>query len=157
MDYSKLIMTAIKNNEVVNLLRGDIGYRIPVSQFSADVLPTEVDVILVQCFYKQKGIIENIDILFKGALESLIFSCASDVYIALLYFNACVFQEEINKATFLIEKEEVANKLKQAIKTHEGELMDQVEFANGSVKLNPWIYIERWNEKYMKKYGFSII
>ena len=34
IDYSKLIMTAIQNDEVVNLLRGDIGYNIPIPQLS---------------------------------------------------------------------------------------------------------------------------
>ena len=157
INYSKLIMTAIQNDEVVNLLRGDVGYEVPISQFESDVFPTDINEILVSCFYEQKGIIENIEVIFKEALEKLIFGCASDVYIALLYFDTCIFQEEINRATFLIEKEEIAKKLKQSINSNKEKLQDQVEFANGSVKLNPLIYIERWNERYVKKYGFSII
>lgn len=157
MDYSRLIMTAIQNDEVVNLLRGDVGYEVPISQFTSDVFPTEVGMVLIRCFYKQKGIIENIEILFKKAMESLISSCARDIYIALLYFNTSIYFEEVGKATFFLDKEQIAEKLKQAIKSHEGELLDQIEFANGLIKHNPWINIERWNEKYVKKYGFSII
>ena len=46
MDYSKLIVKAIQNNEVVNLLRGDVGYEVPVSQFTSDVFPTEINEVL---------------------------------------------------------------------------------------------------------------
>lgn len=157
MDYSKLIVKAIQNNEVANLLRGDTGYAIPVSQFSSDVLPTEINEVLVSCFYEQKGEIDRIETIFRNAIEILLSGGASNVYIALLYFDTCIFQEEIRKASFLIEKEAFAKKLKQANKSCESELRNQVEFANGSVKLNPWIYIEKWNEKYNIKYGFSVL
>ena len=120
MDYSKLIVKAIQNNEVVNLLRGDVGYEV-------------------------------------HALEILISGGASDVYIALLYFDTCIFQEEINRATFLIEKEEIAKKLKKSINSNKEELKDCVEFANGLVKLNPWTNIERFNTYYVKRYGINIL
>ena len=157
INYSKLIITAIQNDEVVNLLRGDIGYEVPISQFTSDVFPTDINEILVSCFYEQKEKIDRIEMIFRNALEILISGEASDIYIALLYFDTCIFQEEINRATFLIEKEEIAKKLKQSINSNKEKLQDQVEFANGSVKLNPLINIERWNERYVKKYGFSII
>ena len=108
-------MKAIQNNEVANLLRGDVGYEITVSQFTSDVFPTEINEVLVSCFYEQKGKIDQIETIFRNAIEILLSGGASDVYIALLYFDTCIFQEEINRATFLIEKEEIAKKLKKSI------------------------------------------
>ena len=157
MDYSKLIVKAIQNNEVVNLLRGDVGYEVPVSQFTSDVFPTEINEVLVSCFYEKKKKIDRIEMIFRNALEIQISGGASDIYIALLYFDTCIFQEEINRATFLIEKEEIAKKLKQSINSNKEELQDRVEFANGLVKQNPWTNIERFNKYYVKKYNFSII
>lgn len=90
-------------------------------------------------------------------MEKLISGCARDVYIALLYFDACIFQEELGNATFLLEKEEFAHKLKQAIKCHEGELLDRIKFSNGLTESDPWSYIEYCNKEYMGKFGFSII
>lgn len=157
MNYTELITLAIQKNEVVNLMRGDVGYEIPVSKFTSDVFPTDINEILVQCFYDQTERIEDIEILFKNGLESLISGGANDVYIALLYFDTCLFQEEINKASFKIEKEQTASKLKQAIMLHKDELQYQIEFSNGLVKHNPWANIERLNKYYTKKYCFRII
>ncbi len=157
MDYTNLIVKAIQNNEVANLLRGDVGYEITVSQFTSDVFPTDINEVLVSCFYEQKGKIDQIETIFRNAIEILLSGGASDVYIALLYFDTCIFQEEINRATFLIEKEEIAKKLKKSINSNKEELKDCVEFANGLVKLNPWTNIERFNTYYVKRYGFNIL
>lgn len=157
MDYTNLIVKAIQNNEVANLLRGDVGYEITVSQFTSDVFPTEINEVLVSCFYEQKGKIDQIETIFRNAIEILLSGGASDVYIALLYFDTCIFQEEINRATFLIEKEEIAKKLKKSINSNKEELKDCVEFANGLVKQNPWTNIERFNTYYVKRYGFNIL
>lgn len=48
-------MTAIQNNDVINLLCGDTGYDIPISEFYSASIPTEIDVVLCQCFYEKKG------------------------------------------------------------------------------------------------------
>lgn len=64
--------------------------------------------MLINCFYKQNGNIRDIEKIFNNALNDLIKGNASDVYIAVLYFDSCIFQEEKGKATFLIDKEDVS-------------------------------------------------
>ena len=59
MDYKELISNAIEKDEVVKLLRGEGEYEIVVSEFASDVFPTDVNSVLVNCFYKQKGNIKR--------------------------------------------------------------------------------------------------
>jgi len=157
MDYNELINRAIKNDEVVQLLRGEKEYEIVVSEFSPDIFPTEINSILVNCFYKQLGVIEEISKIFMTNIEKLLLGNACDVYIATLYFDACMFQEERGKATFQIEKEVLLGKIKVALNEYKVTLQDEVIFPNGMKKQNPWRNILNFNKKYLIKYGFSIV
>ena len=62
-------------------------YEVEVSEFSSDVFPTDINRVLVNCFYKQKEFVENIDKIFHSALIQLLNGTASDRYTALLYFD----------------------------------------------------------------------
>ena len=134
MDYKELISNAIEKNEVVKLLRGEGEYEIVVSEFVSDVFPTDVNSVLVNCFYKQNDNIKDIEKIFNNALNDLIKGNASDVYIAVLYFDTCIFQEEKGKASFLIDKEGVSKKLQEKIHKVENKLRESVEFENGMKK-----------------------
>lgn len=157
MNYDILIRNAIEKKEVVKLLRGEQEYEVENSKFTSDVFPTDVNSVLVNCFYKQKEKIENIDEVFLDAVEKLIFGNARDVYIATLYFDACIFQEEIEKATFYVDKERIAIELKKAINKYKKELQAGITFANGMIKQNPLNNIENFNKYYIKKYGVNIL
>lgn len=113
--------------------------------------------MLINCFYKQNGNIRDIEKIFNNALNDLIKGNASDVYIAVLYFDSCIFQEEKGKATFLIDKEDVSKKLQEKIHKEENKLRESVEFENGMKKSNPWNNIMNFNKYYEKKYGICII
>lgn len=95
--------------------------------------------------------------IFNNALNDLIKGNASDVYIAVLYFDTCIFQEEKGKASFLIDKEGVSKKLQEKIHKVENKLRESVEFENGMKKSNPWNNIMNFNNYYEKKYGICII
>ena len=157
MDYKELINKAIEKDEVVKLLRGEREYEVAVSEFTSDVFPTDVNSVLVNCFYKQSNNIRDIEKIFNNAFNDLIKGNASDVYIAVLYFDACIFQEEKGKASFLIDKEGVSKKLQEKICKEENKLRDSVEFDNGMKKSNPWNNIMNFNKYYEKKYGICII
>lgn len=157
MDYKELINKAIEKDEVVKLLRGEREYEVVVSEFTSDVFPTDVNSVLVNCFYKQSDNIRDIEKIFNNAFNDLIKGNASDVYIAVLYFDACIFQEEKGKASFLIDKEGVSKKLQEKICKEENKLRDSVEFDNGMKKSNPWNNIINFNKYYEKKYGICII
>lgn len=157
MDLKELINKAIKKDEVVKLLRGEGDYEVVVSEFTSDVFPTDINSVLVNCFYKQRENIENIEKIFNDGFNDLIKGNASDVYIAVLYFDACIFQEEKGKASFLINREVVSKKLQEQICKEENKLRDSVEFDNGLKKCNPWSNIMKFNKYYERKYGICII
>lgn len=157
MDFKELINKAIKKNEVVKLLRGEGEYEVVVSEFASDVFPTDINSVLVNCFYKHSNNISDIEKIFNDAFDDLIKGNASDVYIAVLYFDACIFQEEKGNASFLIDKERVSKKLQEKICKEEKKPQDSVEFHNGMRKINPWNNIINFNKYYEKKYGICII
>lgn len=126
MEYKELISNAIEKDEVVKLLRGEGEYEVVVSEFTSDIFPTDVNSVLINCFYKQNGNIRDIEKIFNNALNDLIKGNASDVYIAVLYFDSCIFQEEKGKATFLIDKEDVSKKLQEKIHKEENKLREQL-------------------------------
>lgn len=157
MDYNELIERAIKNDEVVKLLIGENGYRVEVSQFVPEVLPTDINSVLVNCFYKQKNRINNIEHIFIKTLMDLLKGSAVNIYIAVLYFDTCIFHEERGKAPFQINKKMMAEKIKEAVTNNAKALQEEVLFANGMKKINPLNNIIRFNKDYVEKYGFSII
>ena len=76
MDYNELIERAIQNDEVVNWLIGENGYRVEVSQFVPEVLPTDINSVIVNCFYKQKNRIHNVEHIFiKGTGNKYLYCC----------------------------------------------------------------------------------
>ena len=157
MEYKELISNAIEKDEVVKLLRGEGEYEVVVSEFTSDIFPTDVNSVLINCFYKQNGNIRDIEKIFNNALNDLIKGNAIDVYIAELFFESCIFQEEKGKATFLIDKEDVSKKLQEKIHKEENKLRESVEFENGRKKSHPWNNIMNFNKYYEQKYGICII
>lgn len=157
INYDNLIKNAISKNEVVQLLCGSGGYEIQNSEFVQDVFPTNIMSVLVNCFYKQKDNIFNICEIFSNALECMIQNNAKETYIAILYFDACIFKEETHSASFCINKEKFAQKLKVAINIHAKELNSPITFDNGMTKKFPMKNIENFNKNYISKYNFSIL
>jgi hypothetical protein len=157
MNYNDLISRAIQNDEIENLLCGKKPYEVEVSRFTSDVFPTDINSVLVNCFYKQYKNIEKINELFENSLQHMLKDNACNVYIAILYFDACIFQEEIRKATFFINKEILGRNIKEAVDKNKDELSQGVIFENGMKKSNPLKNIENFSKYYEKKYKFSIV
>lgn len=157
MNYNDLISKAIANNEIENLLCGEKPYEIEVSRFTSDVFPTDINSVLVNCFYKQYKNVEKINELFENSLQHMLKGNACNVYIAILYFDACIFQEELRKATFFINKEILGRSIREAVDKNKDELSQEVVFKNGMKKSNPLKNIENFSKYYEKKYNFSII
>lgn len=157
MDYNKLVEQAIKKDEIVKLLVGENEYRIEVSRFTSEVFPTDINMVLVNCFYKQKDRIIDIDSMFNKAFMDLLEGSASDVYIAVLYFDACIFHEEWGTATFQIEKKVLAENLRKSINKNKNMLQGEIIFSNNIKKHNAYKVIQNFNKFYLKKYDFSII
>ena len=78
-------------------------------------------------------------------------------YIAVLYFDTCIFQEEKGNATFTINKEEFAKNIKANVDKYLNVLSNEIQFSNGMTKRYPIKTIENFNRYYEKKYSFSIL
>lgn len=109
-----------------------------------------MNAVLVNCFYKQFDNINNIKDIFTEAFKELLNGNASDIYIALLYFDACIFQEEKGKASFKINRNAISKEFQERIHKVEIELKNSVKFSNGMIKNNPWNNIENFNRYYEK-------
>ncbi|WP_033168127.1 hypothetical protein [Clostridium sp. KNHs205] len=59
MDYNLLIHSVIEKNEVLKLLRVVEDYEIVVSEFTQDIFPTDINSVLMNCFYKQSNQIDR--------------------------------------------------------------------------------------------------
>ncbi|MCM1124051.1 MAG: hypothetical protein NC416_15830 [Eubacterium sp.] len=143
MDYYKLIKEAIEKKEVLPLLKGERGYEIEVSRFTSDIFPTDINTVLVNCFYKQMENIKEIDKIFVKSLYKLLEGNAVDIYIAILYYDACIFQEEQKRATFTIDKEILKERIRDRIACYEKDLRGEIIFFNGMRKKDAWKNIQR--------------
>ena len=79
------------------------------------------------------------------------------LYIAILYFDACIFQEENGNATFCINKKELSEIIRTSVDYYKNTLSNQIQFPNGLIKHNPLKNIENFNKYYEKRYSFSIV
>lgn len=82
---------------------------------------------------------------------------AVDLYISVLFFDAILFMQEKNIASFTIHTSTVAQAIAKGIKNFQKELNDSITFPNGLVKIKPMKQLERFNQKYQKNEQFSII
>lgn len=144
-------------SEAIELMKGAKKYCIEISQYTSEVLPTNINMLLVNYFYKTDGDNDKSKQLFHAAMEILLNGSAAEVYIAVLYFDACLYYEENKKATFVIDRLSLATKIQRAVNRHCEELKDGVKFCNGMVKRNPWGMIENFNKFYKSRYNLSII
>ncbi len=155
-NYRKLLLEAIQAGNVVGILRGEKRYRIESPTSVPDVFPTDICQVLAEYFYKQNDIDKIQDIL-EGSLIELSQRSAVDLYISVLFFDAILFMQEKNIASFTIHTSTVAQAIAKGIKDYPEELNDIITFPNGLVKIKPMKQLERFNQKYQKNERFSII
>ena len=155
-NYRKLLLEAIQAGNVAGILRGEKRYRIEPPTSVTDVFPTDICQVLAEYFYKQNDIDKIQDIL-EGSLIDLSQRSAVDLYISVLFFDAVLFMQEKNLASFTIHTSRVTQAIAKGIKDYQEELNDSIIFPNGLVKIKPMKQLERFNQKYQKNERFSII
>ena len=155
-NYRKLLLEAIQADNVAGILRGEKRYRIEPPTSVPDVFPTDIFQVLAEYFYKQNDIDKIQDIL-EGSLIELSQSSAVDLYISVLFFDAILFMQEKNIASFTIHTSTVAQAISKGVKLFQKELNDSIICPNGLVKIKPMSQVERFNQKYQKNQRFSII
>ena len=155
-NYRKLLLEAIQAGDVAGILRGEKRYGIEPPSSVPDVFPTDVCQVLTEYFYKQNDINKIQDIL-EGSLIELSQSSDVDLYISVLFFDAILFMQERNIASFTIHTSTVAQAIAKGVKLFQKELNDSITFPNGLVKIKPMSQLEKFNQKYQKNQGFSII
>ena len=155
-NYRKLLLEAIQAGNVVGILRGEKRYRIEPPTSVPDVFPTDICQVLTEYFYKQNDI-NNLQDILEGRLIDLSQRAAVDLYISVLFFDAVLFMQEKNLASFTIHTSRVTQAIAKGIKDYQEELNDSITFPNGLVKIKPMKQLERFNQKYQKNERFSII
>lgn len=155
-NYRKLLLEAIQAGNVVGILRGEKRYRIESPTSVPDVFPTDICQVLTEYFYQQNDI-DKIQDLLEDSIIELSQSSAVDLYISVLFFDAILFMQEKNIASFTIYTSTVAQAIAKGIKNYQEELNDIITFPNGLVKIKPMKQLERFNQKYQKNERFSII
>lgn len=99
---NKEIIKVIKNENIIDVLCGKEPYEVECSRFTSDVFPTDINAVLVNYIYNIKSEVPQIDVIFQDALTKMIFgNNPSKLYIAILYFDACIFQEERKKQVLI--------------------------------------------------------
>ena len=151
-NYRKLLLEAIQAGDVAGILRGEKRYCIEPPTSVPDVFPTDICQVLTEYFYKQNDI-DKIQDLLEGSLIELSQRSAVDLYISVLFFDAILFMQEKNIASFTIHTSTVAQAIAKGIK----EFHDSITFPNGLVKIKLMNQLERFNQKYQKNERFSII
>lgn len=142
--------------DFLKYLRGEWPYEIECSQYSSAVLPTDVDRVLMREVYPLYLEMPEMKENFEDAIKTFLNGPASDVYTAILYFDACLFAEEQGRATFSIDREKLVPCIQESIRKNEKCLKEGVEFPNGLVTC-AWNYLLNFNKFYQKEYGFRII
>ena len=155
-NYRKLLLEAIQAGDVAGILRGEKRYCIEPPTSVPDVFPTDICQVLTEYFYKQNDI-DKIQDLLEGSLIELSKSSAVDLYISVLFFDAILFMQERNIASFTIHTSTIAQAITKGVKLFQKELNDSITFPNGLVKIKPMSQLEKFNQKYQKNQGFSII
>lgn len=155
-NYRELLLEAIKAGNIAEILRGEKRYRIEPPTSVPDIFPTDICQVLAEYFYKQNDIDEIQDLL-EGSLIELSKSSAVDLYISVLFFDAILFMQERNIASFTIHTSTIAQAITKGVKLFQMELNDSITFPNGLVKIKPMSQLEKFNQKYQKNQGFSII
>ena len=155
-NYRKLLLEAIQADNVAGILRGEKRYRIEPPTSVPDVFPTDIFQVLAEYFYKQNDV-EKIQDILEGGLIELSQRSTVDLYISVLFFDAILFMEEKNIASFTIHRSTVAQAIAKGIKKFQNELNDSVTFPNGLVKIKPMNQLERLNQKYQKNEWFSLL
>lgn len=150
------MLEAIQAGNVAGILRGEKRYRIEPPSSIPDVFPTDVCQVLTEYFYKQNDVDKIQDIL-EGSLIELSQSSAVNLYISVLFFDAILFMQERNIASFTIHTSTIAQAIAKGVKLFQKELNDSITFPNGLVKLKPMKQLERFNQKYQKNDRFSIM
>lgn len=150
------IIEALKQDQFIELLRGDYPYYYDIYANSINVLPTNVEQVVTEIYqtFLENSIIREQFIL---SLEMMIDLSAADFYLALQYVDTCLFREHIGRASFAIGIERLSLKIKEGYNKFKNELSKEIIFANGLVKKNPLKNILDTNQFFLKKYGFSIL
>ena len=148
------MLEAIQADNVAAILRGEKKYRIEPPTSVPDAFPTDICQVLANYFYKQDDI-DKIQDIVEGSLMELSNRSAVDLYISVLFFDAILFMQEKNIASFTIHTSTVAQAIAKGIKNFQKELNDSITFPNGLVKMKPMNQLERFNQKYQKNERFK--
>ena len=122
MEYEKIFIEAIGKGAVVNYLCGEWPYEIERSQYTSDVEPTDINRVIMQAVYESYKYKPEVKNIFESALAKMLCGSVKEVYIAILYFDACLFAEKQKRARFLLSMDKLLPKIRKAISENKHDL-----------------------------------
>lgn len=143
MDILEMTFKAIQNDQFINLLRGDGEYLVETSQYSPDAELTDVGKILSRGIYKAFKQQEEIKIKFENSLIEMLDKTNFDVYMVCLYISSQLFKEENELSPFLLDKDNILNKLRNEIVKRKGKIMDGIIYPSGYKNTKAWQDLKR--------------
>ena len=142
-------------DDVLKLLRGI--YHLPISQYDySEPLPTATDKVMRQYIYYNHSN-KNLKEIFQNALITMLNSSAADVFLVVEYFVCCLYYENIQKATFVIDREVLLPMIRQAIQKNMQELSNAIVFVDGTINKQPLNRLNVLNNVYKREYNFAIL
>lgn len=156
MDIIDMIFTALKKNELINLLRGDDEYKVETSQYSPEAELTDVGKILSRGIYKVFRQQREIKVEFENSLLRMLDKTDFDVYMVCLYIMSQLFKEKNEMSPFILCKKDILVKLSDEIIKRRKNIMNGIIYPSGYKNAKAWEDLERLNKVCKEEYHIEL-
>ncbi|URZ01299.1 hypothetical protein [Clostridium felsineum] len=159
MDIRTKTITAINNNELINLLEGIGVYKVELHQWMGAYVPTDVGSILTNGIYEVYREIPSIKIdkLLEKTLLEMIDRNLFDLYCAVSTIYCQLIEESFDSSPFKINRNKIIGKLKISLRSNEVDLKKYFEWEGKGKSEGMWSEVLRINSICEKHWSLSII
>lgn len=154
IDILKMTLIALERKELINLLRGDMGYMIEPSQYSSGAELTDVGKVLSRGIYKVYNEKSDIKIEYEHSLMMMLDMTDFDVYMVCLYIMSQLFKEKNNLSPFIVSKNNIIEKLGEEISKRKNNILNGIVYPSGYKNEKAWNEIKRF--KFICKDEYNI-
>lgn len=156
MDILKMTFTAIQNNQLINLLRGDNEYMIETSQYAPEAGLTDVGKVLSRGIYKLFEQQIEIKTEYENSLMQMMDKTNFDVYLVCLYIVSQLFKEKNNLSPFILDKTKILVKLRDEILKRKKDIMNGIIYPSGYKNTKAWDELERFKKVCKEEYQIDL-
>lgn len=150
------IFIAIKNNEIISLLRGDELYIIENSQYAPGAEITDVGKVLSGIIYKSYEIRPDIKERFEEALLEMLNKTDFDVCMVIIYIVTQLFKEKNELSPFTLDMKDILPKVKDELEKRRENIKQGIIYPSGFKNSNAWDDIRRFNHVSQEEYNIKL-